>query len=49
VDLVAFGKSFLANPDLDKRIAEKKALNPFDPATFYTPGAKGYVDYPVAG
>ena len=45
-DLVAFGKSFLANPDLDRRIAENKELNPFDVATFYTPGAKGYVDYP---
>jgi N-ethylmaleimide reductase len=46
-DLIAFGKSFLANPDLDKRIAGKEALNQPDFATLYTPGAKGYVDYPV--
>jgi N-ethylmaleimide reductase len=45
-DLVAFGKLFLANPDLDKRIAGNTVLNPLDPATLYTPGAKGYVDYP---
>lgn len=47
-DIIAFGRSFLANPDLDKRIAEKKPLNQPDPTTFYTPGAKGYTDYPVA-
>ncbi len=46
-DLVAFGRSFLANPDLDKRIAGKQALNQPDFTTLYTPGAKGYVDYPV--
>jgi N-ethylmaleimide reductase len=46
-DLVAFGRSFLANPDLDKRIAEGAELNPPDYATLYTPGAKGYTDYPV--
>jgi N-ethylmaleimide reductase len=46
-DLVAFGKSFLANPDLDKRIAAKESLNQPDVKTFYTPGAKGYTDYPV--
>ncbi|MHA4808060.1 alkene reductase [Flavitalea flava] len=45
-DLIAFGKSFLANPDLDKRIAGKQTLNQPDFTTFYTPGAKGYVDYP---
>jgi N-ethylmaleimide reductase len=46
-DLVAFGKAYLANPDLDKRIAGKQSLNKPDPATLYTSGAKGYVDYPV--
>ncbi len=45
-DLVAFGKSFLANPDLDERIAGDQPLNQPDPATLYTSGAKGYVDYP---
>ena len=46
-DLVAFGKSFLANPDLDRRIAANQSLNEPDVKTFYTPGAKGYTDYPV--
>jgi N-ethylmaleimide reductase len=46
-DLVAFGRNYLANPDLDKRIAGKTALNQADPMTFYTPGEKGYTDYPL--
>jgi len=46
-DLVAFGRSFLANPDLDTRIAEGADLNQPDYTTVYTPGAKGYTDYPV--
>lgn len=46
-DLIAFGKTYLANPDLDRRIAEKQPLNQPDFGTLYTPGAKGYVDYPV--
>lgn len=46
-DLVAFGRAFLANPDLDKRIAEKAPLNAPDFATAYTPGGKGYTDYPT--
>jgi N-ethylmaleimide reductase len=46
-DLVAFGRSFLANPDFDKRIAEEAELNQPDYSTLYTPGAKGYTDYPV--
>lgn len=45
-DLVAFGRSYLANPDLDVRIAENAPLNQPDYSTFYTPGAKGYTDYP---
>jgi N-ethylmaleimide reductase len=46
-DLVAFGRAFLANPDLDKRIATRAALNVADFTTLYTPGAVGYTDYPV--
>jgi len=46
-DLVAFGVPFIANPDLVARFAEGADLNQPDPATFYTGGAKGYVDYPV--
>ena len=45
-DLVAFGKLFIANPDLPRRFAENKPLNPWDDSTFYTPGEKGYTDYP---
>lgn len=47
VDAVAFGTSFLANPDLPARIKAKAALNAPDSTTFYTPGAKGYTDYPT--
>jgi len=46
-DLVAFGRSFLANPDLDKRIAVGAALNESDYTSLYTADAKGYTDYPV--
>ena len=45
-DLVAFGRAFLANPDLDKRIATGAALNAPDFNTLYTPGPLGYTDYP---
>lgn len=46
-DLVAFGRSFLANPDLDKRIATGATLNQPDYNTLYTPGPVGYTDYPA--
>ncbi|KAH9143318.1 hypothetical protein AeRB84_012670, partial [Aphanomyces euteiches] len=45
-DAVAFGTSFLANPDLPARFENGAELNAPDSATFYTPGAKGYTDYP---
>jgi N-ethylmaleimide reductase len=47
-DLVAFGRAWLANPDLIERMKAGLALNAPDPSTFYTPGAKGYTDYPRA-
>lgn len=47
VDAVAFGSSFLANPDLPERIRTGSPLNKPNPATFYTPGAEGYTDYPL--
>lgn len=47
-DLVAFGRAFLANPDLVSRLKRGLALNAPDFSTFYTPGAKGYTDYPAA-
>ena len=46
-DLIAFGRPFLANPDLVERLREDALLNVPDMATFYVPGAKGYTDYPV--
>jgi N-ethylmaleimide reductase len=46
-DLVAFGRPFLANPDLVARFEQDAPLNTPDFATFYTPGEKGYTDYPV--
>jgi N-ethylmaleimide reductase len=46
-DLIAVGKPFLANPDLVERWKTGAALNAPDMATFYTPGPKGYTDYPT--
>jgi len=46
-DLIAFGRPFLANPDLVARLHEDAPLNAPDMATFYVPGAKGYTDYPA--
>lgn len=46
-DAVAFGKLFIANPDLPRRLALSAPLNPPDPATFYASGPKGYTDYPT--
>ena len=45
IDAVAFGRSFLANPDLPERIRAGAELNEPDAATFYSPGAAGYTDY----
>ncbi len=46
-DLVAFGRPFIANPDLVRRLREDTALNTPDQATFYGGGVKGYTDYPA--
>jgi N-ethylmaleimide reductase len=48
-DLVAFGKLFIANPDLVRRLRQGHELNSVDTATFYGGGPKGYTDYPMAG
>jgi N-ethylmaleimide reductase len=47
--LVAFGKPFISNPDFVERLEKDAPLAAFDFSTFYTPGEKGYVDYPVLG
>ena len=44
-DAVAFGKTFIANPDLPERLRTGAPLNPQDSATFYGAGPKGYTDY----
>jgi 2,4-dienoyl-CoA reductase-like NADH-dependent reductase (Old Yellow Enzyme family) len=45
-DAVAFGRAFIANPDLVARFAANAPLNAWDEQTFYGGGAKGYIDYP---
>jgi N-ethylmaleimide reductase len=44
-DAIAFGRSFIANPDLVERIADGFPLNPYDRSTFYGGGERGYTDY----
>jgi N-ethylmaleimide reductase len=45
-DAVSFGRHYVSNPDLVERIAGGHPLAAFDRRTLYTPGAKGYTDYP---
>jgi 2,4-dienoyl-CoA reductase-like NADH-dependent reductase (Old Yellow Enzyme family) len=45
-DAVAFGKAFISNPDLVRRLRENAPLNEWDTSTFYSSGEKGYTDYP---
>ena len=44
-ECVSFGRFFIANPNLLERFKHGRELRKFDPATLYTPGAKGYTDY----
>lgn len=46
-ELISFGAPYLANPDLPARFLAGAPLNAPDQATFYSEGAKGYVDYPA--
>lgn len=48
-DGISFGRPFISNPDLVRRIAEGAPLNTGDASTFYQGGAQGYVDYPSLG
>ncbi|RTL85063.1 MAG: alkene reductase [Hyphomicrobiales bacterium] len=48
-DAVAFGKLFIANPDLPERFRRHAPLNAPRPETFYAHGPEGYVDYPALG
>jgi len=45
-DLIAFGRKFIANPDLPERLRTGAHLNADDPTTYYGGGEKGYTDYP---
>ena len=46
-DAVVFATKFIANPDLPERFRRGAELNPSDRATYYSPGEKGYTDYPT--
>jgi N-ethylmaleimide reductase len=48
-DAVVFGKLYVSNPDLVARFKKGAAVADADGATFYTPGARGYTDYPALG
>ena len=48
-DAVAWGKEFIANPDLVERFRAGAARNPLVPETIYAEGARGYTDYPALG
>jgi 2,4-dienoyl-CoA reductase-like NADH-dependent reductase (Old Yellow Enzyme family) len=45
VDLVAFGRHFISNPDLPRRIFEGLPLTKYQRSTFYTPGIEGYLGW----
>ena len=48
-DMVAFGRAYIANPDLVLRLHRDGPLNEWDRTTFYGGGAKGYIGYPALG
>lgn len=45
---ISFGRAFIANPDLVRRLHDRAPLNDADPATFYSQGLDGYADYPMS-
>ena len=47
IDAVAFGRDYIANPDLVARLQRKAELNPQRSESFYGGGAEGYTDYPT--
>ncbi len=46
-DAIAFGRTFIANPDLPERIAKGAPLNKDNYKTWYSQGPEGYIDYPT--
>lgn len=49
IDAAAFGRPYIANPDLVERLQQNAALNEQRPELFYGGGAEGYTDYPALG
>ena len=47
-DAIAFGRMFIANPDLVERIRDELPMNQYDRSTFYGGGEQGYTDYPAS-
>ena len=45
-DAIGFGRLFISNPDLPRRLQREAALTPYNRATFYSRGPEGYIDYP---
>lgn len=48
-DLISYASLYISNPDLVERFRTNAKLNMADEKTYYTPGAKGYIDYPLLG
>ncbi|MDQ5882140.1 MAG: N-ethylmaleimide reductase, partial [Pseudomonadota bacterium] len=48
-DLIAFGRPFIANPDLPARLQQNAPLAEANTKTFYAGEEKGYIDYPALG
>ncbi len=46
-DVAAIGRYFISNPDLPERLFNRYPVTPYDRSTFYSPGPKGYTDYPT--
>jgi N-ethylmaleimide reductase len=46
-DAIAFGRIFISNPDLPRRLREGFPITPYNRATFYGGDASGYTDYPA--
>jgi N-ethylmaleimide reductase len=47
-DAISFGRAFISNPDLPRRMRENFPLSPLDEKKLYTNGREGYSDYPFA-
>lgn len=48
MDAIAFGHHYISNPNLVEKLSKGRTLSEPDQSTYYTPGPKGYIDYPTA-